>query len=182
MLLLGPQIIERIESIKSTESGDMGDKSAYSRIVIIKAQWEMFIEKPFIGQGHRSTLILSPLYITQEYLSKFAQADQARRASHNFLMGMLVDHGFIGTSIYLWMIYLCIKKLFFIKAIYKKGVLEQYDKELVVILTGLSLSLCCYMIAGLFSNNKIYEISIWLIAIIPMVHYLLLQTKTDTTC
>ena len=177
-LLMGPQIVERFKSTQKTSLGEIQDKSAASRIVIIKAQYEMFMEKPFFGQGHRTTLILSPLYIPQEYLTKVKAGERAveRRASHNFLMGMLTDHGILGFSFYALIILHFFKSLLKVKKVIRSK--DTVDIELLLIQTALCLGFVCYLIAGMFSNNKIFEIVVWLIALIPIVNRLLEQSLT----
>ena len=176
-MLLGPQIIERFKGVEKNASGEISDGSARSRLVIISSQYEMFKESPLFGQGHRTTLILSPYYISQEYLTSSSRSKDglSRRASHNFIMGMLTDHGIIGVGIYLLIVITIARHLFELKKYIQIG----YDQELIVIQTGLCLSFLCYLIAGLFSNNKIFEIAVWLIAIIPVVDHLIKQSSTD---
>jgi len=176
-LLIGPQILERFQGVEKNESGEISDSSARSRLVIISAQYEMFKERPLIGQGHRTTLILSPYFIPQEYMTTVKNGEQAvsRRASHNFIMGMLTDHGIIGLGIYILIVITIAKHLFRLKKYSKNDA----DSDLIVIQTGLCLAFVCYLFAGLFSNNKIYEIAVWLIAIIPMVDHLIKKSVMD---
>jgi hypothetical protein len=86
-------IVQRIASITEAESSEQIDTSAQSRMVIINAQIKMFKESVLIGNGHRTTLLLSPLYISQKYLTDTKVG--ALRGSHNLTMSMLVDHGII---------------------------------------------------------------------------------------
>jgi len=176
-ILIGPQIIERFKGVQSNETGEISDSSAASRLVIIGSQIEMFKESPFLGQGHRTTLLLSPIYIPERYRTNSSKgsAGQSRRSSHNFLMALLVDHGIIGSVIYLLIIYYCLTNLFAVKKLQKahSNVKNEDFSEYIVLLTSFCLGLCCYMIAGLFSNNKIFEVCIWLIAVIPVTKNLL---------
>lgn len=177
-LLMGPQIVERFRSTQQNSFGEIQDKSAASRLVIIKAQYEIFKEKPFLGQGHRTTLVLSPLYIPEEYLTKVKSGEQAvqRRASHNFLMGMLTDHGIIGVILYALICLSLFKSLLKVRKVIKAE--AKVDNELLLIQAGLCLGFVCYLIAGMFSNNKIFEIAVWLIALIPIINRLLEQSLT----
>ena len=52
------------------------------------------------------------------------------------------------------------------------------DNELLLIQAGLCLGFVCYLIAGMFSNNKIFEVAVWLIALIPITNKLLEQSLT----
>ncbi|MDO6720370.1 O-antigen ligase family protein [Psychrosphaera sp. 1_MG-2023] len=178
-LLIGPQILERFQGMKSDTEGQIKDKSAASRLVIIESQLQMFLERPIIGQGHRTTLLLSPIYIPQEYMATVRTAGTKiqRRASHNFIMGMLTDHGVIGLGLFSLIALSISKHLFRVR---KLDPLE-VDNELLIIQTGLCLGFFCYLVAGLFSNNKIFEISIWLIAIIPVVNKMLVNSKAESS-
>jgi O-antigen ligase len=162
--LLGPQIIERFSTMQVVETSDTTDKSAASRMVIIKAQFEMFKERALFGHGHRGTLLLSREHIPEEYLTKSTN----RRASHNLFMTMLVDHGVIGFLLYFYVIWLCIKTVF----LARKKLLRDNDQHnyLLVLQTGFVLSLFLFMFSGLGSNNKKLETDIWLIAIIPLIY------------
>lgn len=177
-LLMGPQIVDRFKSTQKDSGGEIQDKSAASRLVIIKAQYEIFKEHPLIGQGHRTTLILSPLYIPKEYLSKAksGNSSEQRRASHNFLMGMLTDHGIVGFAIYSLILMSILKSLLRVRQIIKLEL--KVDNELLLIQAGLCLGFVCYLIAGMFSNNKIFEVAVWLIALIPITNKLLEQSLT----
>ena len=177
-MLLGPQIVDRFKSAQKNELGQIQDNSAASRIVIIKAQYEMFKEHPILGKGHRTTLVLSPLYVPEEYMTKIKSGDTVvqRRASHNYIMGMLTDHGLLGMGIYSLIIFSIFRHLLAVRKYIKSENYAHLDSELIMIQTGLCLAFCCYMVAGMFSNNKIFEIAVWLIALIPIVGNLLEQS------
>lgn len=170
-LLVGPQIIERFETMVA--EGDQQDKSAASRMVIINAQIEMFLDNPLFGYGHRGTLLLSPEYIPAEFMTN-TDGMGARRASHNFLFGLLVDHGIIGTFLYFLVIFSCWKKVYYI---HKTSKTHEDSQVYTSVLIGLGLALLSLMIAGMGSNNKKLEIDIWLYALIPLIHYFVLQKR-----
>ena len=168
---MGPQIVKRFQGIETNDNGNIKDESAASRLVIIQSQWQMFMDNPLLGYGNRSTLLLSPNYIPREYREVHADADGVhRRASHNFFMAVLVDHGLIGGGLYFMVIFLCLKRLFFLKSIKKQQLSHNTDiHDYSILLTGLTLGLLAFMISGLGSNNKVSEIAIWMYAIIPLI-------------
>ncbi len=86
----------RMNTMKTTVSGTDVDKSAYSRVVIAKAQWKMFLAYP-AGSGHRGTVALSTEYIPPEYLTTLpGKYEKAGRASHCTPMTTLTEQGFVG--------------------------------------------------------------------------------------
>lgn len=175
-VLIGPQIIERFESMLQGENDDYDtqDRSAESRMVIINAQIEMFSASPLLGYGHRGTLLLSNEYIPQEFHTKNKDGGSAR-ASHNFLMALLVDHGLIGTVLYLLVIGSCWLRVWRLH----RSTNADDDSFLPTLAIGLSLSLICLMVAGLGSNNKKLEIDIWLYALIPLVCNMAYRVKAE---
>jgi O-antigen ligase len=166
-LLMGPQIIERFSSMKKDDLGGSQDTSADSRMIIIDAQIEMSKNRLLLGYGHRGTLLLSPMYIPQEYHAQ----GTGHRASHNLFMSMLVDHGLFGLIVYFSIVILCVSRIFMVKR-KPEGVSLPMQEEYALlghIQTGLILALCCYIISGMGSNNKKLEGDIWMFAMVPIV-------------
>jgi hypothetical protein len=157
-------IIQRIESITKAESTAQIDTSAQSRMVIINAQIEMFKDNLLMGNGHRTTLLLSPLYIDKKYLTDSTVG--ALRGSHNLTMTMLADHGIIGGTLFFLMIFGAIKE----------GISVSKNKEnhrdLRLIIFGLTGGMIGIMTASQFSNSKVLEISIWMIALIASASFI----------
>jgi O-antigen ligase len=170
-MLLGSQILNRISTLTADDESQVQDKSAASRMVIIKSQFEMFKDSPLLGHGHRSTLLLSPFYIPKQYL----QAN-GFRASHNFIMAMLVDHGLIGTSLYFSVIYLCLMKA---RKIANFKVENENLLNIQTIGISFGIGLIFFLIVGLGSNNKVLEVDIWLYAIIPVI-FNMIKSKSNT--
>lgn len=151
-------IVQRIESITEAESTEQIDTSAQSRMVIINAQIKMFKENMLIGNGHRTTLLLSPFYIDKKYLTDTSVG--ALRGSHNLTMTMLADHGLIGGALFFLMIFGVIKMGLSVS----KN--KEYDRDLRLIMLGLTGGMVGIIAASQFSNSKVLEISFWLIALI----------------
>lgn len=163
LLVLGPSVMQRFEGVQLTQLKEAEDQSARSRVVIIAAQWEMFKTAPLLGQGHKGTLALSPSYIPPDYLTQ-VEGKRAGRASHNYLMSLLVDHGLIGASLILLIIHRCLVPLRRVSRMPLEG--EADDLRLMVM--GLMLGLTCLMVAGMASDHKNSETSIWFFALIPL--------------
>lgn len=166
-LLMGPQIIQRFKGMEKDQFGEMADASAGSRMVIIDAQIEMAKSSPWIGHGHRGTLLLSPEYIPEEYHAQGV----GMRASHNVAMAFLVDHGIIGLFIYMTLLFSCgwrIWKVPKAMTLVPDNMREEY-RLLAGLKVGCILALVCYFIAGMGSNNKKLEGDIWMFALVPLI-------------
>jgi hypothetical protein len=97
----------RIKTIEYEGAKIQGVDTGHSRVVILRAQWQMFKEHP-LGCGHACTEALSPRFIPSQYLT------HGLRASHNTFMTMLVDHGIPGALLYiayLWWTFRTIKRI-----------------------------------------------------------------------
>ncbi len=151
-------IIDRFESMIADEEGQIQEKSAESRMVIINAQIEMFKTKLIIGGGHRTTLLLSPYYIPPEYLTKTAAGGV--RGSHNLTMSIFTDHGIIGGFLYFMLVLTCV---FTALRIIKN---RDYSNQDRLIALGLLSGYMGVLAASQFSNSKVMEISMWMFAFI----------------
>lgn len=164
--LMGPQIIERFEGMQKDNMGDVKDKSAESRMVIIEAQYEMWKNYPLLGYGHRGTLVQSPSFLPRDYLT-----EQGVRASHNLTMAMLVDHGIVGSLLYFGAIFIALFKIFSYRYHRAPGEKLSDDQRLYSnMLLGCILALFCFILGGQGANNKKLEADIWLLALIPLLH------------
>jgi O-antigen ligase len=168
-ILMGPQLIERFRSTQANEFGEIQDKSARSRFTIIESQWKMVKQSPITGHGNRGTLLLSPYYIPKEYLTA-----EGVRSSHNLVMAMLVDHGFIGASLYFLAVFICMKKIFLVRRKMPE-IIDSETQELLNLLAGTCLALTYYICVGMASNNKPLEPDIWFLALIPIISSLVEQ-------
>ena len=168
--LTGPLIIDRVNKVIKADEVEKVDKSAYSRVVIIKGQWEMFKDYPVMGYGHRGTLILSPIYISQEFMTKTAIG--GRRASHNITMSFLVDHGILGSGIFFTLILTALAKVKLVRTAFNENQISS------LVLLGATSGLFGLMAASQFSNSKVLEISIWTIAIIGSCSLLIRENKS----
>jgi O-antigen ligase len=154
-------IIDRFKAISPGEEGGVVEKSANSRVVIISAQFEMFKSHFILGGGHRTTLLLSPDYIPQEYLTKTAIGGV--RGSHNLTMSIFTDHGIIGGLIFFSLV------LGAIRQGVKISKNLEIDKNFRLISLGAAGALVGVMSSSQFANSKVMEITIWLIAFITII-------------
>jgi hypothetical protein len=102
--ILDDAFIQRMWTISHATANaedEDADSSARSRVVIIEAQWQMFLDYP-LGTGRKGTATLSPRYMDERWLTVDANG-VAERSSHNTFMTTLVEQGIVGAVLYLWM-------------------------------------------------------------------------------
>lgn len=176
--LMGPQIMERFQGVAEDESGQIADASAASRLVILEAEYNMFKTSPVVGHGHRGTLLLSPLYLSAEYMDH-SHGGEGRRASHNTFSGYLVDHGVIGAFLYFSALFVCMSRLYLIRGrVSHLGVQDQEQyRRLAGLLAGCLLALFTFLMAGMGSNNKKLEGGIWIVALAPVISSRMLRLR-----
>ena len=151
-------IVERFEAMMVDEEGQVQEKSAASRMVIINAQIEMFKSYLIMGGGHRTTLLLSPIYIPPEYLTQTAIGGV--RGSHNLTMSILADHGIVGGFLYAMIIVSALLAA-------RRLIVNRQNEDIVRLLAlGLFAGYVGVFAASQFSNSKVMEISFWLFAFI----------------
>ena len=100
VLIANPVYWERIETVFMAGEEVEGVDTGSSRLVIMRAQFEMFSQYP-MGCGHRCTAVLSPAYLEERYLSPGPDGTRSARSSHNSFMSLLVEQGVPGAVVYL---------------------------------------------------------------------------------
>lgn len=150
-------VVNRLESMMANDNNKVEERSAESRIVIIEAQIGMVKERPILGGGHRTTLLLSPYYISEEYMTSTSQGKL--RGSHNITFSILADHGIIGFSIMALLLWSALKSLNRIKNSSEFSPGQRY------LAMGILASFLAYILASQFSNSKVLEMFIWLVAL-----------------
>ncbi len=159
---------ERIASIGAVTNEEVEvDHSAESRIVIMKAQWEMFKDYP-MGLGARTTAYLSRGYLATEWLTARPGQDretQGARASHNTLMAVVTDYGLPGIIITVVAGFAVLGMLRRLKVVSRTC----RDKTLVLCGAAAAAALTTVLIAGLFTNYVRAEIQLWSIALIAAI-------------
>ena len=96
--LTNPIYWERIGTILTAGEEIEGQDTGIGRLVLMKAQFEMFAEYP-MGCGHRCTATLSPLYLDDIYLTGYE--GNRGRSSHNTFLTLMVEQGIPGMVMYL---------------------------------------------------------------------------------
>lgn len=138
--------------VVTTDTGNRYE-TGHGRLVIMEAQWEMFVDHP-LGTGHRGTAALSPFYLPDAALTGHG-ANRAR-ASHNTFFSVLVEQGFIGALIYIYLIWWSIKTVRYLSRHY--GQRRDFDAALV---PSIAAILCSIAVGDLFVDYLKFEPRIW---------------------
>jgi hypothetical protein len=135
------------------EAAQIEDGSVDSRLAIIEAQWQIFLDHPF-GGGHRTTTALSYRYIDEAYHSA-----QGGRSSHNTFMSTLVDQGFIGFLLWTSLLWVLIRRVRRIRA-------QASDSpELAWLNATIAAGITVVTVAGMFYPLERLEVYVWLISL-----------------
>lgn len=172
--LVPDDLIERLSGAAGPE--EQRDKSAESRLIIISAQYKMFLQSPLHGHGHRGTLILSPDFIDNEFLT--GKGESRVRGSHNLLMSLLVDFGLIGAFFYLLIVLIYVKRLF----VMRQSILHlKFGNISVLYMAGVA-ALVALMISSMLSNSLRLEIDVQLFGLLSAMYCLMkLQSLGKST-
>jgi O-antigen ligase len=168
---------ERMSSInRGVENVEERDKSAESRLVIIKAQWEMFKDHP-LGLGFNSTAYLSRRYLGTEWLTAARNEDienQGARASHNTLMSTLVDQGLPGIILALAAVVAILRGA----GELNRNRLATDNNSIGLFRAAICSSLASIFVSGMFTNYLKAEVQLWMIALlVACLHVARLKNK-----
>ena len=157
-LIVDQVFVDRMFTIQDVASqSEDADPSARSRLVIAQAQLAMFLDHP-MGTGWRGTVVLSPSYMDERWLT--GPADSAARSSHSTYMTALAEQGFPGAVIYLCLV------LWMIAAVFRIRRLNRMKLDPVLISLGASMcaALMVVLTAGLTADYLTKEVQFWLYA------------------
>ena len=159
--ILDKAFIERMWTISHAAAhadDEDADSSARSRMVIIEAQWRMFLDHP-LGTGRKGTAALSPQYMEDRWLTVDATGT-AQRSSHNTFMTALVEQGLIGAVLYLWL------NVWILVAMWRLSRLERVHGDARLTTWGAAIGggLVVIFIAGNTADFLMAEVLFWLCA------------------
>ena len=175
VVVVDKTFVERMFTIQdATSQSDVADRSARSRVVIIEAQAQMFLDYP-MGTGHRGTAVLSTRYLDREWLAASRDGDEESRArsSHNTFMTTLVEQGVLGALLYVVVTVWGLGMLAKVRAHDEPG----SDPVLVTLAAGICGALAVVWVAGHTADYLMAEIQYWLFASLVSV---LLMMRTDS--
>ena len=163
--IVDQSFIERMASIKeSTSDSEDVDQSARSRIIVARAQVQMFMDYP-MGSGYRGTVALSPRYLEQRWLTTDATGDSAR-ASHNTFMTTLVEQGIPGAMIFIWL------SLWTLVATvrFRIRATKDRDPEITTLSATMLGVLGAVFVAGNTADFLMVEGQFWMLAMLVSMH------------
>jgi O-antigen ligase len=150
---------ERAISIAATTEMD---RSAESRLEILRANWRMALDHPF-GAGHQGNEVISPDYIDPEWLT------DGRRSAHNTWMAVLVDQGIPGLVLYAGL-YLWVVRLFLRRPV----TLGRLPVSVSGCWAAAGAGVAAFLASGQFMNLFKTEVVLWLIAVTPAIETLVM--------
>lgn len=164
LMLASEAFWQRMESIfHAVEQTEEMDGSAEGRWLLIDAQWKMFALNPVTGSGHRGTAVLSPRYLSEEWLVR-----SGGRSSHNTFMSLIVEQGIVGSALYgmlmLWAMYRLVR----MKALDRYGL----PPSLGLYRAAIGGALANMAVAGMFFDALRLEVTIWFVILLVIVSQL----------
>jgi O-antigen ligase len=167
-MLASSVFITRMDTIgAAAEQSSDADRSAASRLIIIKAQWEMAKKYPF-GAGHRGTAVLSTQYLDEIYLSHSVVNGRlvaGQRSSHNTFMSALVEQGIPGAIMWGWLwlwIALALRRS-------KEREIDDAASQRVTLAAAIGGGLAMVFVAGLFVDYIKAEVQLWLVVLLAVI-------------
>lgn len=154
--------LHRMASLEAvTSDQEQLDFSAASRLVIIKAQWRMFLDHP-LGVGYRGTAALSPQYLATKYLAenKGNSTAQRQRSSHNTFMSVVVNQGLPGIVLLIALLVWVWKTVGMVTR--RSG----QEPRLWGYGTAVAAALTVAVVAGQFAPYMKAEVQYWLLALL----------------
>ena len=168
MFLANDVFLERMETItgKAQEddmlrTGETKDKSAMSRIMILKGGWKMFLDYP-LGVGFEDHKALSS---NERYLPPEALSYSGQRSSHNTFMTLLVEHGILGGLLYMAMGIWITFTLWGLKRLDRIGL----PISLGFYRAAIGGSLAAHFVSGQFTSFLRAEIGVWMMVLLVLL-------------
>jgi len=151
LLTLGhDQFWQRLQTIFEKNEAGKYEGSAQSRIDLIKYEWDMSKDYP-MGSGHGGHSALSPEYVPGSMLTG------GRRGAHNTFMAVLVEQGFIGAALFVFLQLWAMTALLRLKKYCNFGLFHTSS----YVAAALGVSFFSFFVASQFGNYIKVEVLIW---------------------
>ncbi len=165
-VLIDQTFIDRMFTIQDvTSDSEEADSSARSRLVIAKAQLEMFYNYP-MGIGWRGTEVLSTTYMDERWLTDAGDGTSAR-SSHNTFMTALTEQGIPGAIIYIWLVLWVVAAILRTRRNRATG-----DPDLTSMAAAFCGAIFAILVAGQTADYLTKEVQFWLYAGLVSVFWL----------
>jgi O-antigen ligase len=160
LMLAGTAYWTRMSTLEQAGETVQGEDTGADRLEIIKAQFRMFKAYP-MGCGSNCTAVLSPQYLSAQYLAWAPVGVQRERASHNTFVTMLVEHGVPGAMFYVAML------LWTLKAVWKLARTYRTDTGfMTAVFPGVVAVLGGIVVGDMFVSYARFEIRFWFLALL----------------
>ncbi|MCW5662457.1 MAG: O-antigen ligase family protein [Piscinibacter sp.] len=166
-VLVDKTFVERMFTIGDVTSQDEdADTSARSRMVIAKAQLQMFLDYP-LGTGWRGTAALSLRYMDERWMAGDA-GEVPSRSSHNTFLTALSEQGLPGALIYGTLLMWVAGAVLRVKRMNK----PHHDPDVTSMGAALCAAIVSLLTAGLAADYLTKEVQFWLYAALSSVLWL----------
>jgi len=152
---------ERISTILVAGEEVEGVNTGVDRVVLMKAQLEMFSNYP-LGCGHRCTAVLSRTYLDEKYLT--GPEGNRGRSSHNTFLTILVEQGIPGVIIYVALLIWIARTVFRLR-----HQMRLHDGLLSTTYAATVASLAAIIVGDLFVDYLKFEARYWFIALLMVL-------------
>jgi O-antigen ligase len=147
---------QRIETIAYKGQQVEGVDTGGDRLEMMQAQLRMFRDHP-LGCGHQCTTLLSPSYVSSEYLDERLGV----RASHNTFLSMLVEQGVPGALMYIALLGWATRQILFIA---KRS--RTSGGFIATMLPAIAGSIAAIFLADMFVPYVRYEVRFWFVGLL----------------
>jgi len=171
---------DRMRTLEATvDDSEQIDNSAETRVVLMHAQIQMFLDHPF-GVGHRGTAVLSTHYLDAKWLTKDPNdpTGMAARSSHNTFMSALVEQGIPGAVIFLWMGFWVLGSVLTLKRF--RDIAADPRSPIVIYGPAVAGSAIAVLVAGNFTDYLKTEVQIWMWALLATITYVHIPKAATT--
>jgi O-antigen ligase len=164
LAITNPIYWERMSTIIKAGEEIEGVDTGSGRLVIMEAQFEMFADYP-LGCGHRCTVVLSPAYLDDTYLT--GSGERRGRASHNTFMSLLVEQGIPGAVLYVMLL------LWTVRAIFRlRDRMQSSIGLLPITYTATVATLGAITVGDMFVDYLKFEARVWFLALLIVLERL----------
>jgi len=152
LLLLGSSYLERLATI----SNPTEESSAYSRLIMWKAGWRLFLEHPVLGVGFGRD---NQQAVIRRFLPPEAESIHEVLVMHSTWMQLLVDSGIFAFLLYTALMAITIWNL---GKAYRRT--RKTDPELAAIAAGLHASIVAFAVGATFLSRVEFDLYYMLVA------------------